>query len=253
VVERHESLRTIFPEHDGAARQEVLAADAARPVIHRVQITEAELAGTLAQAAAVAIGICAEPPLRVHLFELANDEHVLLVLVHHIAADGWSLGPLFADLAACYRGRLRGAAAGLMLLQVQYADYTLWQRDVLGEESDEASAIARQLAYWRQTLSGLAPALELPADRPRPPVASHRGDVVELRLSGDLHRGLLALARECGASLFMVVQGCLAGLTSRSAARLRVAGRARWTGWSGSLSTRWFYGRIRRAIRACGS
>ena len=113
------------------------------------------------------------------------------------------------------RARLRGEASALPPLPVQYADYTLWQREVLGEESDAESAISRQLAYWRAALDGLAPAVDLPSDRPRRSVASHRGDVVGVKLSAELHRGLVGLARECGASLFMVVQACLAGLLSR--------------------------------------
>ncbi len=215
VVGRHESLRTIFPERDGVARQEVLGADAARPALIRARVTETALAAALADAAAVGFDICAELPVRAHLFEVAASEHVLLLLVHHIAADGWSLGPLFADLAWAYGARLRGEASALPPLPVQYADYTLWQREVLGEESDAESAISRQLAYWRAALDGLAPAVDLPSDRPRRSVASHRGDVVGVKLSAELHRGLVGLARECGASLFMVVQACLAGLLSR--------------------------------------
>ncbi len=215
MVGRHESLRTIFPERDGVARQEVLGADAARPALIRARVTETALAAALADAAAVGFDICAELPVRAHLFEVAASEHVLLLLVHHIAADGWSLGPLFADLAWAYGARLRGEASALPPLSVQYADYTLWQREVLGEESDAESAISRQLAYWRAALDGLAPAVDLPSDRPRRSVASHRGDVVGVKLSAELHRGLVGLARGCGASLFMVVQACLAGLLSR--------------------------------------
>ncbi|HEY8056493.1 MAG TPA: condensation domain-containing protein, partial [Terriglobales bacterium] len=215
VVGRHESLRTIFPERDGVARQEVLGADAARPALIRARVTETALAAALADAAAVGFDICAALPVRAHLFEVAASEHVLLLLVHHIAADGWSLGPLFADLAWAYGARLRGEASALPPLSVQYADYTLWQREVLGEESDAESAISRQLAYWRAALDGLAPAVDLPSDRPRRSVASHRGDVVGVKLSAELHRGLVGLARGCGASLFMVVQACLAGLLSR--------------------------------------
>ena len=98
---------------------------------------------------------------------------------------------------------------------MQYADYTLWQHEVLGEESDPASAIARQLAYWTQTLADLPEAIALPADRPRPAVASYRGGRVPLRLDADLHARLLALARQSGASLFMVLQAGLAALLSR--------------------------------------
>ena len=98
---------------------------------------------------------------------------------------------------------------------MQYADYTLWQHEVLGEESDPASAIARQLAYWTQTLADLPEAIALAGDRPRPAVASYRGGRVPLRLDADLHAQLLALARQNGASLFMVLQAGLVALLSR--------------------------------------
>ena len=112
----------------------------------------------------------------------------------------------------------RGATAeapDLAALPVQYADYTLWQHQVLGEESDPESAIARQLAFWTETLKELPDQIDLPSDRPRPAVSSYRGDSVPLALSAELHAGLLALAREGRASLFMVLQAALAALLTR--------------------------------------
>ena len=100
-------------------------------------------------------------------------------------------------------------------LPVQYADYTLWQQAVLGQESDPHSLVAQQLAFWRETLADLPEAIALPADRPRPAVASYRGGRVPLRLDAELHASLLALARQSGASLFMVLQAGLAALLSR--------------------------------------
>ena len=220
VVERHESLRTIFPERDGLARQEVLAAGAVRPQLAVTGVSEAGLAGALADAAGAGFDLCREPPLRAHVFALSGQEelepeHVLLLVLHHIAGDGWSLRPLLGDLGRCYAARREGRAADLAPLPVQYADYTLWQQEVLGEESDAGSAMARQLGFWRGALAGLPEAIELPSDRPRPGVASHRGGVVGVALSRELHVGLLGLARECGASLFMVLQAGLAGLLTR--------------------------------------
>ena len=104
------------------------------------------------------------------------NEHVLLLLLHHIAGDGWSLAPLARDLARGYAARCRGRAPDLPALPVQYADYTLWQHEVLGEESDPQSAIARQLAFWTSALKELPEQIELPSDRPRPAVSSYRGD-----------------------------------------------------------------------------
>ena len=112
-------------------------------------VSEEELAGALSRAAGEGFDLCREVPLRAHLFVLSACAHVLLLLLHHIAGDGWSLAPLLGDLARCYEARRSGQAPGLAPLPVQYADYTLWQHAVLGQESDGESAIARQLAFWR--------------------------------------------------------------------------------------------------------
>ena len=181
VVERHESLRTIFPEREGVAHQEILAASAARARLVVSAVSEAGLAAALGRAAGEGFDLSAEPPLRAHLFVLCERAHVLLLLLHHIAGDGWSLAPLLGDLAHCYAARRSGQAPELAPLPVQYADYTLWQHEVLGQESDRESAIARQLGFWRGQLAGLPDAIDLPIDRRRPAVASHRGEVVGLR------------------------------------------------------------------------
>ena len=215
VVDRHESLRTIFPERLGVARQEVLAAGTARPRLLVAGVSEEELAGALAGAAGGGFDLAREPPLRAHLFVLGEREHVLLVLLHHIAGDGWSLAPLLRDVARCYGARCAGVAASLPALPVQYADYTLWQHAVLGSEEDAQSALARQLTFWRERLAGLPEQLDLPGERARPAVASHRGGRVGLRLSADLHGALVGLARSSGASLFMVLQAGLAALLTR--------------------------------------
>jgi hypothetical protein len=215
VVERHESLRTIFPERDGIARQEIVSAQACRPQLLIREISETELAGALTQAAEEEFDLARELPLRAHLYVLSGGEHVLLLVLHHIAGDGWSLRPLLRDLAASYAGRRDGVAADLPALAVQYADYTLWQREVLGQESDAQSAIARQLEYWGDRLRGVAEEIELPSDRRRPAVASYRGDRVGVCVPAELHGRLIELGRRHGASLFMVVQAGIAALLSR--------------------------------------
>ena len=134
-----------------------------------------------------------ELPLRAHLFALSEREHVLLLVLHHIAGDGWSLGPLWRDLCGVLRGAAAGVTAVLAALAVQYADYTLWQRAVLGDEGDAGSAIGRQLGYWRERLTDLPEQLDLPCDRARPAVSSHRGGSVELALGGGV------ASRACGA------------------------------------------------------
>ena len=215
VVERHESLRTIFPDTLGVPRQQILEACAAWPRLQLVSATEATLADALASAARRGFDLASEPPLRAHLFVLGESEHVLLLVLHHIACDGRSLTVLRRDLAQAYAARRKGQAPALPALPVQYADYTLWQHALLGDESDGESAIARQLAFWRNTLVGLPEQLDLPSDRPRPAVSSYRGDSVALALTPELHRALLRLARESQASLFMVLQAGLAVLLTR--------------------------------------
>ena len=218
VVERHESLRTVFPETLGVPRQQILEATAARPRLSVAKVSEAGLADALAAAAGRGFDLAREPPLRAHLFVLGEGEQVLLLLLHHIAGDGWSLAPLARDLGRAYAARRAGRPPELPALPVQYADYTLWQHAVSGDESDPQSAISRQLAFWTETLADLPDQLDLPSDRPRPAVSSYRGGSVPLRLSGELHGALLTLARESGASLFMVLQASLAALLTRLSA-----------------------------------
>ena len=192
-------------------------------------VTEDELAAALASAVGRGFDLARELPLRAHLYALeassgaAVADHVLLLVLHHIAGDGWSLRPLLRDLGALYRARLEGTPASLPSLPVQYADYTLWQQAVLGEEGEADSAIARQLEFWKEALKELPEQIELPADRARPAVSSHRGGHVALGIDAELHRGLATLARSSGASLFMVLQAGLAGLLTRLGAGTDIA------------------------------
>ncbi|ROP35986.1 non-ribosomal peptide synthetase [Saccharothrix texasensis] len=213
VVARHESLRTTFPEVDGEPRQHVLPAPVL-PVAH-VEVDEDDLPAAIADALGHRFDLAGEIPCRVWLFELAPDEHVVLFLVHHIAGDGWSLTPLLRDLGAAYRARLAGSAPDLPPLPLQYADYTLWQRRVLGSDEDEGSALAAQVEFWRTRLAGLPEVLELPTDRPRPAVASYRGGRVPFRLDVDTHTKLVALARQTRTTVFMVLQAAVAALLTR--------------------------------------
>ncbi|WP_224282623.1 non-ribosomal peptide synthetase, partial [Streptomyces sp. LS1784] len=215
VVARHESLRTVFRESDGVPYQVVLSADRAHPALPVVELDERRLAERLAETAQRGFDLAAEPPVRAELYVLAPERHVLLVVVHHIAADGWSMGPLSGDLAAAYAARCRGEEPQWSPLPVQYADYTAWQRDLLGDAADPDSLFARQLAYWKDELAGIPQQVQLPADRPRPPVASQLGDQVVVRLDAELHQALRDLAAQRGASLFMVLQAGLAALLTR--------------------------------------
>ncbi|MFD7630695.1 amino acid adenylation domain-containing protein, partial [Streptomyces sp. NPDC059851] len=215
VIARHESLRTVLREADGVPYQLVLSTDEARPGLPVIELDDERLPGRLAEGAQRGFDLAAEPPVRAELFALAPDRHVLLLVVHHIAADGWSMGPLSRDLATAYAARCRGGEPQWSPLPVQYADYTRWQRDLLGDAADPESLFARQLAYWSEELAGLPQQLELPADRPRPAVATQRGGRLDVRLDAELHRALRDLATARGASTFMVLQAGLAALLTR--------------------------------------
>src|SRR5262249_16147236 len=147
-IARHGSLPPIFPETLGVPRQEIGAAERARPRLEVAALSEGELAGALSAAAGRGFDLACELPVRAHLYALSGREHVLLLVLHHIAGDGWSLGPLGRDLGRCYAARRAGSVAQLAPLSVQYADYTLWQRELLGDESAADSIVARQLGYW---------------------------------------------------------------------------------------------------------
>ncbi|GAA4058582.1 amino acid adenylation domain-containing protein [Actinomadura miaoliensis] len=215
VVARHEPLRTIFPDASGTPRQHILDPATARPRLPVVETDEAHLPAALADAAGQGFDLSVEPPLRVRLFALDDDTHVLLLVLHHIAGDGWSMAPLARDVITAYAARVEGCAPGWSGLPVQYADYALWQRELFGSEDDPGSLISRQIAFWREALAGAPEELALPGDRPRPAEASYRGGTIPFRLDADLHAGLVALARQSGASLFMVMQAAYAALLTR--------------------------------------
>ena len=215
VARHHESLRTLFPEQNGTAFQLILPAGQLHPALPIEPVSEPQLPDRLAAVAQRGFHLGREIPLRAHLFAMGPEEHVLLLVLHHIASDAWSLGPLTRDLTRAYIARCQGVVPQLPPLPVQYADYTLWQRQVLGSEDDPESAISHQLNFWKAALDKLPDQLELPTDRPRPAVSSYRGATVPLRLNAHLHSRLLALARQANSTLFMVLQTGLAVLLTR--------------------------------------
>ncbi|MFJ7260471.1 amino acid adenylation domain-containing protein [Streptomyces globosus] len=215
LTARHEILRTVYPDSPQGPRQRVLDAADARPVLRTEEVAEADAAAAVARAAAEGFDVTADLPVRAHLFATGPDAYVFVLVVHHIAGDGWSMGPLWRDLSAAYAARLDGAAYTGPELPVQYADYALWQRELLGDEGDPDSTVSRQLAHWRQVLDGVAEETVLPVDRPRPAVSSHRGGTAPFRVPAPLHRRLLEVAEQTDSSLFMVVQAALAALLTR--------------------------------------
>ncbi|MEU9029366.1 amino acid adenylation domain-containing protein [Streptomyces sp. NPDC048383] len=223
VVERHEVLRTVYPVVDAEPYQHVLPAP---PVELAVRpCAEDELTALVARFTATPFDLAAHLPIRATLFLPGDGSATLALLTHHIATDGWSVGPLLRDLARAYEARLAGAAPDWEPLPVQYADYTLWQRELL-EEPDEL------VEHWRAALAGMPGVLDLPTDRPRPAEPGGGGATIVARLDTDAHRRLVALAEERGASLLMVVQPALAlalaaaGAGTDIAVGTPVAGRA---------------------------
>ncbi|MEV0367318.1 non-ribosomal peptide synthase/polyketide synthase [Nocardia fusca] len=217
VVARHEVLRTVYPETESGPVQVVLSAGQAVPRLEVRSVAAGAVAAAVAELALVGFDVTVEVPLRVALFRVddAADEFVMVMVVHHIAADGSSAGPLTRDLMTAYAARAAGEAPGWPALPVQYADYSIWQRDLLGDESDEESPAARQLAFWQSTLDGVPDQLDLPMDRPRPAVQSFAGRRVGLHIDAATHAGLQRLAQQQGATLFMVAHTAFAVLLSR--------------------------------------
>ncbi|HEU0088064.1 MAG TPA: amino acid adenylation domain-containing protein [Pseudonocardiaceae bacterium] len=201
LVARHESLRTTFDTVDGRGVQivhppyEVLV-----PVLDLSDLPEAERAveldRVLQQEYGTPFALREGPLLRVRLVRLAAEEHALTLMMHHIVTDGWSTGVLSSELTVRYEAALRGEAAELPALPVQYADFAAWQRDRLSD-----AVVAEQLGYWRRQLSALAP-LELPTDRPRPAVRTTAGAAHEFVVPPEVTARLRVLGQQRGSTLF---------------------------------------------------
>ncbi|MGY0501700.1 non-ribosomal peptide synthase/polyketide synthase [Nocardia sp. FBN12] len=215
VVARHESLRTVYPDVDGTPVQSIMGAAEAMPTLAPVVTSESALPAAIRELAETTFDVTAEIPVRMRLFEVSDTEFVLAAVLHHIAADGSSIAPFVADLMRAYTARLADTAPGWAPPAVQFADYALWQRDLLGDEADPQSVAAQQVGYWRTQLAGLPDQLALPTDRPRPARQSLRGDKVSFTVDADLHAALSALGRTNGATLFMVVHAAFAALLAR--------------------------------------
>ena len=215
LIMRHESLRTRFELHEGQGVQRIDPSGEWRLThLDLSALPEEERAARLKESAQQherqPFDLRSGPLLRVQLIRLAPDEHVLLVNMHHIIADGWSSGVLTRELSVLYAAAVSGTEAQLAPLPVQYADYAIWQRQWL-----QGEVLDRQLSFWRAQLRDAPPLLQLPTDRARPAVASFHGGVSRFELTAELSRGLHHLARTHRATLHMVLLGAFQVLLSR--------------------------------------
>ncbi|MFC4126350.1 amino acid adenylation domain-containing protein [Nocardia rhizosphaerae] len=248
VVDRHETLRTRYPADADGPRQVVLDTATATPDFTVTDTDDgAPLRDRITALANSGFDLTREAPLRVHLFRLgacptggvppastpqnpatgpgrvhgacadssAGREHVIVLVVHHISADGASMAPLAADLVAAYSARAAGTVAERAALPVQYTDFALWHRELLGAATDPDSVAARQIRHWGAVLADAPDVLELPADRARPAVQSMRSAEVRFAIDDRTHRELVEFAGANAVSVFMVVHAALAMLLAR--------------------------------------
>ncbi len=207
LVQRHEALRTVFPR---GADDSLAQAPLQRPLEVAFEdcsgLPEAEQEARLREEAQreslQPFDLCEGPLLRVRLIRLGEERHVLLLTLHHIVSDGWSMNVLIEEFSRFYSAYATGAEPGLPALPIQYADYALWQRSWL-----EAGEQERQLEYWRGKLGERHPVLELPTDHPRPAVPSYRGSRYEFSIEPALAEALRGTARRQGLTLFMLLLG----------------------------------------------
>ncbi|MGY4100638.1 amino acid adenylation domain-containing protein [Nocardia sp. R16R-3T] len=218
VLCRHESLRTRYPELDGMPIQLIEPIDEVDLDLTPTPVPRSRLVTTVLELADRGFDVSAKVPVRIRLFRIDTGEapeYVLVVVVHHIAADGFSMTPVVRDITTAYTARIQGRSPSWTPPPVRYAHYALWQHATLGSPDDPESLFAEQLRYWAQTLEGVTEELCLPTDRPRPAVASRRGATVDHTLDDELIQMLARFARERGTSLFTVVHSTLAVLCAR--------------------------------------
>ncbi|MFE9727905.1 amino acid adenylation domain-containing protein [Streptomyces sp. NPDC005794] len=229
VVARHGSLRTSFGEDAEGPHQAVQDASVAARLLPLDPEPVDDPLRAANEAVAEPFDLTAGLPLRCRLFTRSPatadpsvggepEDHLLLLVVHHIAADGWSLRIIARDMAAAYAARVRGGDFAPAPLPVDYVDHTLWQHRVLGGPDEEGGPLGDQLAYWRRQLADLPPEIALPADRPRPALSSHRGEDLEFTVPAAAAERLRELAGTTGTTAFMVLQAALAVLLHRMGA-----------------------------------
>ncbi len=221
IVRRHEALRTTFTMIDGQPMQVIAPRlPLALPLLDLYQLPADERAveiRRLREEALRPFNLERGPLIRASLLRLAEEEHLLLLSMHHVVSDGWSLGVLIGELAALYDGFVKGQAPSLPELTIQYADFAVWQRRWLSGE-----VLERQLAYWKETLGGSPPVLELPTDKPRPAVQTFEGSFLTGEIGPELTEALKDLSRREGVSLYMTLLAAFKTLLARYAGQEEV-------------------------------
>ena len=215
VMRRHESLRTRFVTERGRARQEISAATELEvPIIDLRSYERVDQEDEVRRLATVEVrkpfDLTVGPLVRLTVLQLSENEHVLMLTMHHIVSDGWSMGVLMRELTVLYDAFSRRELSPLPELPIQYADYAVWQREWL-----QGEVLDQQMRYWREQLQGAPPVLELPTDHPRPAVQSFRGGILRRRLSGELLHQIEALSRREGVTLYMSVLAAFAVVLAR--------------------------------------
>ncbi len=222
LVRRHEVLRTTFPTLDGKPVQLIAPATALTLPVYDFQGLSAEeqtdkIRQIAKSQASQPFDLAVGPLVEFTLLQLSNQEYVLLLKMHHIIYDGWSLNIFFGELSQLYAAFTQGLPNPLAQLPIQYADFAVWQRQWL-----TGKVLDRQLNYWQQQLAGVPPVLELPTDKPRPPVQSFQGGVERFQLDRNLTQRLKQLSQESDATLFMTLLAAFLVLISRYSGQLDI-------------------------------
>ncbi|WP_278312658.1 non-ribosomal peptide synthetase [Lolliginicoccus levis] len=216
ILERHLMLRTIFPSEAGEPYQRVLDTQAvSATVLTELSLAPADATDGLLGLVGRGFDVTSEAPIRIEVISTGTNEHILALVVHHIAADGESIPPLVRDMISAYAARAAGTEPGWEPLPISYLDYAAWQHDLLGDPRDPGSLWSEQITFWRRALAGTPDVLDLPLDKPRPAIPAADGGAVDLPLAPGLEKGLAATARETGTTTFMVLHAALAVLLAR--------------------------------------
>ncbi|HET6711443.1 non-ribosomal peptide synthetase, partial [Amycolatopsis sp.] len=205
VVGRHAPLRTVFPDDGLGEPYPLTRAAPERVPLPVTEVAEPDLGDVLAGLLRRRLDILRRPPYAAHLLALAPGDHVFVLVLHHVAVDGWSMRPLADDLAAAYEARTAGKPPQWAALPVEYGDYAAWQRELLGSEADPESLAARQLAFWRAELDGIPDRVRLAVERPGG-IPGRTAGTEQFVLDPELHAALQELAGRLRVSLFMVLQ-----------------------------------------------